>query len=626
MVRRSAALRIVFGGVMLAQAVRHLWPLPGGNMLTRMFAAHLFHFPYRGLDWLPPPTALGMQVVFVILGLASLGMLLGLCYRSSAIVVFLTWTYFFLSDQAHYQNHYYLISLMAAIFIVSPAARCYSIDAWLRRSGGRASPAAQSIPFWPVLLMQAQLVCMYFFASIAKLEADWLSGVPIQGGCGRMISWLEACGIAAPLTGAQLAFLLAWAGLLFDFAIGPLLLTRRTRPLGVALVLAFHLSNKVIFGLAMLPYLGAGSTIIFCEPDFPRRFLQWIRRPYLPAPDWRWLIGGAAMVPLLGALLGWRSTASPPTAAKPFVLGRITPALAALFIALNAIIPLRHWVIAGDPDWTEEGYRFSWRMMQRTQSQSHVDFRLQPAGLISTTADGATAFDWRRWPGEPPAIALVAASATAPGWEHLPDLVLIYEPCLGVRAIGNPYSALADTRDPHWHDRLAERWQAATGRRPTIRPAISLDAALANCQQKLAAAAQPAPADDLAVQLRRLHGARAIATLDSPTLANLIELIDVAQLLVDEQQGAMIRRELAMTAPFALQGGAMMGRSFCSTTRSYKPRMFGRAPFGWPRRVNPRRSCAIVRGCERARGASCRKRCCAKTRKAFTSCGITTAS
>jgi hypothetical protein len=57
------------------------------------------------------------------------------------------------------------------------------------------------------------------------------------------------------------------------------------------------------------------------------------------------------------------------------------------------------------------------------------------------------------------------------------------------------------------------------------------------------------------VQLRRIPGAQKIAALDQPTTANLVELIDVAQLLVDGCGGDLVRRELSAAEPFALQGG-----------------------------------------------------------------------
>jgi hypothetical protein len=36
-----------------------------------------------------------------------------------------------------------------------------------------------------------------------------------------------------------------------------------------------------------------------------------------------------------------------------------------LYIAVHVAIPFRHFLYPGNPDWTEEGHQFSWRMMLR---------------------------------------------------------------------------------------------------------------------------------------------------------------------------------------------------------------------------------------------------------------------
>ena len=50
---------------------------------------------------------------------------LGLCIALFAV----GYTYFFLIDQAQYQNHYYLICLVSTLMILVPAHRALSLDA-----------------------------------------------------------------------------------------------------------------------------------------------------------------------------------------------------------------------------------------------------------------------------------------------------------------------------------------------------------------------------------------------------------------------------------------------------------------------------------------------------------------
>ena len=548
-----AIFRMIFGAVMLWQSYRFLWPAPNGGRLQAMYAPHLFHFPYPGLEWVTPLSVVGMQLVFLALGVAAVGMIVGYWYRASAIVLFLTWNYFFFSDQAFYQNHYYLISLFTAILIFAPAANCWSLDQWLRRrQGGKIDPlaAAEAVPFWSILLLRAQLFFMYFFASIAKFDVDWLTGIPIQGGCYGLIDNLSRCGIALPIDGAQLAYLLAWAGLFFDMAIGPMLILRRTRPLAIGLVFAFHGMNELMFSLAALPYLAAGTTLLFCEPDWPRRLWDRIQTRSCPAPDWKLFFVGMLAIPGIGALLGWQSSAASSPSVKPQPVSRWAAAAIALVLLLGVVVPLRHLVIEGDPDFTEEGYRFSWRMMQRTQGTFHVQFRVSPRSLSQTEVNGSSKIDWSKWSGERPSVVFVSSDANAMPWSKLPGLVLIYEPYLGIRAIGNPLS----TDDATATRQLTERWKQATGRDVQARRTQSLAEALERAEVELTAAAEAEASQAWALQLERLALARKNAALQNPTTLQLVELIETCRALIAGRGGDRIRYQLAATHPFAIQG------------------------------------------------------------------------
>jgi hypothetical protein len=547
-----AAFRLVFGSVMLWQSWRFLWPHPGGSALQAMYAPDQFHFPYPGLSWLQPLPLVGMQVVFVLLGIAACCMLLGIWYRAAAVTVFLTWTYFFLSDQAYYQNHYYLISLFAGILIFCPADQCFSLASWQRNRTGGVGPRSESVPFWSILLLRAQLFFMYFFAGIAKIDVDWLTGIPIRGGCGELLERLSDIGIHLSLTTAQLAWLLAWAGFYFDLAIGPMLIIRRTRLLALTLVMMFHGMNEVIFDLAALPYLAAGTTLIFCEPDWPRTAWNWLRRPSITRPDWKWLAAGAALLPPLGLLLGWSAKAAKPALRSCQRPARGVLIAVAVFLLFQALFPLRHLVISGDPDFTEEGYRFSWRMMQRTQAAFHIDFRVQVPGLTTPAPDGAVAVDWSRWLGERPRTLFVSTDAEQIPWEQLPEIVLVYEPALGYRVIGNPLAAGATATDPAWMQRLTDQWRQRTGRRVTARPTIPLAQAL---EQALAAVLHANdPPSRSQWSIHRLESAQQISAGDRTNTHRTIELIDATQQLVQGRYGPAILKELRNCVPFALQG------------------------------------------------------------------------
>jgi hypothetical protein len=49
--------------------------------------------------------------------------------------------------------------------------------------------------------------------------------------------------------------------------------------------------------------------------------------------------------------------------------------LAALFLAVQALLPFRHLLYPGDTLWTEQGFRLSWRVML-TEKSGDVEFRV----------------------------------------------------------------------------------------------------------------------------------------------------------------------------------------------------------------------------------------------------------
>src|SRR5687768_5174067 len=112
-----------------------------------------------------------MYLHFVVMGLASIGLMLGCFYRFSAILCFLTFTYVFLLDQALYLNHFYLMCLFAFLMIFLPAHRAGSIDA-LRKPQIRSD----FVPGWVRALLLGFISLIYFYAGVAKLHPDWFQG------------------------------------------------------------------------------------------------------------------------------------------------------------------------------------------------------------------------------------------------------------------------------------------------------------------------------------------------------------------------------------------------------------------------------------------------------------------
>lgn len=329
-----AVFRIVFGAVLLASVAR--FALRG--WIHELYVAPAYHFTYWGFGWVQPLGEAGMYALFAVMALAAAGVMLGWRYRLSAVVFFLTFTYAELIDKANYLNHYYFVSVVAFLLIWLPAGRRFSLDA-LRRPALRAA----TVPAWTVGALRLQLGLVYVFAGIAKLHPEWLlDAMPLR-------LWLPAHA-HLPLVGGLLAepataYLMSWGGALYDLTIPFLLLSARTRPLAYAAVVGFHLTTAALFPIGMFPYIMIACTLVF----FPARFHD-------------------ALLGRLGGLLRRIGAARPSSlVATAYRFGpRARWAVGALFaahFALQVVIPLRSLAYPGDLFWTEQGFRFSWRVM-----------------------------------------------------------------------------------------------------------------------------------------------------------------------------------------------------------------------------------------------------------------------
>jgi vitamin K-dependent gamma-carboxylase-like protein len=329
--------RVAFGAVMLVAVGRyftHGW-------IASMFLEPRFFFPYAGFEWVRPWPGVGMYVHFVGLGILALAILIGLWTRTSAALFALGFTWMHLIDKTNYLNHYYLVSVLAALLALLPVGVAGSVDAW-------RSPAcaADRVPAWTVWVLRAQLGLVYFYGGVAKLNADWiLAAQPLR-------IWLAASR-DAPLIGpllerAWVAYLFSWGGAAFDLGIVPLLLWRRTRLPAYGLVVVFHVLTSLLFPIGIFPWLMILLTPIFFAPDWPRRTLGW-------ATGTRRTAGSRV------ATVRW----------EPAVM-----ACLAVHLVVQALVPLRAFVESNDVAWTEQGFRFAWRVMAMEKA-GMATFRLR---------------------------------------------------------------------------------------------------------------------------------------------------------------------------------------------------------------------------------------------------------
>lgn len=320
--------RVAFGVAMIVLTARfftHGW-IEADYVTPR----HFFH--YWGFSWVRPWPGIGMYVHYAIMAIAAAFVTVGFAYRPACVVFATTFTYAHLCDKANYLNHYYLVSLLSLLLIFLPLDREGSLRVLLRPQDRR-----RAVRRWMLLLLRFQVGLVYVFGGIAKIGSDWLlHAEPLR-------IWLAA-NVELPLIGRFLdhtwiAFAFSWCGMLFDLTIVPFLLFRKTRKPAYVVVVVFHLMTSLLFKIGMFPWLMTIAATLFFDPSWPR-------------------------------LLARKFTKNPGNFSQfseNDVAGRKLSSLGAVVIAAYALVqillPFRHVLYPGNTLWSEEGFRFAWRVM-----------------------------------------------------------------------------------------------------------------------------------------------------------------------------------------------------------------------------------------------------------------------
>jgi len=402
-----AYFRILFGTV-LAWEGRRLAARARPSVLLDQNMLFTY-WPFDFLGSLPEPAITSLPYVLMFSGLC---VALGFYYRASAIAAFLSLTWLFLLEKSFFLNHIYLTCLITFLMIFLPAHREWSVDAHLEPKLKRAFT-----PAWNIWLLRFQVGLPYFFAGVAKMNEDWLrDSEPLR-------LWLSR-NMDFPLIGRffdqGLVFRsMALGSLALDLSVAFLLLNRRTRVFAYAAALTFHLMNSRLFDIGIFPWMMIVVTPVFFPPEWPRRLLEDLRtrsdplrvlafgtgavtvgivasllpREYSPMHTLTGALGGG----ILGYFLWLNFRSDRSEAVTEAVdrsssneemggqglrqvapMRRVVMAALALWVGTHLLVPVRHLVIPGEVNWTEEGYRFSWQMMLADKRSDSVFFVKDP--------------------------------------------------------------------------------------------------------------------------------------------------------------------------------------------------------------------------------------------------------
>ncbi|NJC25041.1 HTTM domain-containing protein [Neolewinella antarctica] len=359
-----AVFRIGFGLMMLLSVIRFWY----NGWIEKLYLEPSYFFSYQYFAWVKP---LGdwTYLLFGAIALSSVCILLGWKYRVATVVFFLSFTYVELMDKTTYLNHYYFVSLLSALMIFLPANARFSLDAGLNEGA--------LVPRWTIDVLKLFVGVVYFYAGLAKLNTDWLLHAQ------PLAIWLPAK-YSIPLLGDLLQerwvhFAFAWSGALYDLFIPFLLLYRPTRNLAFVAVVVFHVMTRVLFPIGMFPYIMIVSALIFFGAEWHERVLEWFRR-FIGAGSSRLSAGLAGAARVQGNF---------GKSKKMVAVPRLASSCVVLLLAIHLLLPWRYLANDGELFWTEEGYRFSWRVMLMEKA-GYLNYRLvDPATGKSRIVDPA---------------------------------------------------------------------------------------------------------------------------------------------------------------------------------------------------------------------------------------------
>lgn len=311
-------LRWVFGMMMAGGTIRFL----ALGWVDDHYIQPVFHFRYFGFEWLPVFSGPVLYIIHFLMLASAIGLAFGWFFRFSACLLFLTFTYTELIDLSYYLNHYYFVSLACLLFCLAPRP--------VRHSD---FPVYGCVPRWGLWIFGLLISIVYLYAGLAKINSAWLlEALPLK-------IWLPAQD-DLPLIGALFsckptAYVLSWMGMLYDCSIPFLLLWHRSRPLAYAAVVVFHFLTGVLFQIGVFPVVMMGATLVFFSPPWHERLLSFF--PFIRP--------------------GFSVSPFRPSIEKAILF------FLALFFVFQILFPWRYLLYPGNIFFTEEGYRFSWRVM-----------------------------------------------------------------------------------------------------------------------------------------------------------------------------------------------------------------------------------------------------------------------
>lgn len=327
--------RVIYGLFMSYEVTNYLFT----GMVHSFFVSPKMNFGYEGLEWLKPLPPPILNVILYIMLACALLITFGLMMKWAARLFAASYLYLFLLDKSLYNNHIYLFILLAVLLSLTNADQFVS----LRK---RTLPGI-AVPRWQQFILAAQVMCVYFFASLIKMRADWwVLQQPIR----IIAESIPADTWVAPLYKSEIGiYMMVFGGFALDFFAPLFLWYKPIRKWAILPFALFHFSNSNIFGdIGIFPFIMMGALLLYFELEE----IPILKKRY-------------------PALTNKNSTISNP------VIGKWTLSFLVLYFTFQLLFPLRGLFLPNDLDYTTIGNRFSWRVKADSRVVSEFKFILK---------------------------------------------------------------------------------------------------------------------------------------------------------------------------------------------------------------------------------------------------------
>jgi hypothetical protein len=231
-VRALAWSRVLIGVVFLLRTTPLLAPL---HLKELRGATPLLGWPdhsWHGSPELPLPAA-AVAALCVIRTLGALGFTLGVATRVAGLVAGVAGYLVLLQYPFAFEASLHLLFQATMLLALTDAGSALALR-----------PTPPRAPESGVLLIQLFVASIYPWAAIGKLRHDWFDGHTLE--LLHRQRWLRGAMADALLSTPDRRVLVAWGVALGELAVGPLLLWRRTRLLGLAMALTFHVTAEIM--------------------------------------------------------------------------------------------------------------------------------------------------------------------------------------------------------------------------------------------------------------------------------------------------------------------------------------------------------------------------------------------